>query len=90
VCLLYINTNTQDSSPDTIKTHTQDSSPDTINIHTQDSSPHTINTLTQESFPDTNGYVCLLYQDIDLSWVCVFIVLEDRAIMGMCVYCIRR
>jgi hypothetical protein len=34
--------------------------------------------------------VCLLYQDIDLSWVCVFIVLEDRAIMGMCVYCITQ
>jgi hypothetical protein len=34
--------------------------------------------------------LCLLYQDIDLSWDCVFIVLGDRAIMGMCVYCIRR
>jgi hypothetical protein len=28
--------------------------------------------------------VCLLYQEIDLSWDCVFIVLGDRAIMGMC------
>jgi len=29
-------------------------------------------------------YVCLLYQEIELYWVCVFIVLEDRSIMGMC------
>jgi hypothetical protein len=65
-------------SPYTINTHTQDSSPDTINIHTQDSSPHTINTLTQESSPDT------------INTDCVFIVLGDRAIMGLCVYCIRR
>jgi hypothetical protein len=34
--------------------------------------------------------VCLLYQEIELSCACVFIVLGDRAIMGMCVYCIKR
>jgi hypothetical protein len=49
-------------------------SPDTINKHTQYSSPDTINTHTQDR----------------LSWDCVFIVLGDRAIMDMCVYCIRR
>ena len=36
------------------------------------------------------GIVCLMYQEIELSWDCVFIVSGDRAILGMCVYCIRR
>jgi len=35
-------------------------------------------------------YVCLLYQEIELALDCAFIVLGDGAIMGMCVYCIRR
>jgi hypothetical protein len=34
--------------------------------------------------------VCLLNQQIELSSVYVFIVSGDRAILGMCVYCIRR
>ena len=37
-----------------------------------------------------HGIVCLLYQEIELSWVCVFIVSGDRAILGLCVNCIRR
>jgi hypothetical protein len=61
--LYTINTLTQDSSPYTINTLTQVCSPDTTNTHTQDSSPDAINTHTQD-----------MYQEIELSWVCVFIV----------------
>jgi hypothetical protein len=57
-------------SPDTKNTHTQDSSPDTINTHTQESSPDTINTHTQ----DSSISWCLLYQEIVLYCVRVFIV----------------